>query len=107
MKKYLFALFLFTFVTNLIPLPLKAQEIELSLEGPISLEQLIPQALERNRKIKAAKKKRESAIEKLPQATSLDDPEIGIDTWNIPSNFDVSETRSTIFWISQKFPFPF
>ncbi len=106
MKKYLFALFLFTFVTNLIPLPLKAQEIELSLEGPISLEQLIPQALERNRKIKAAKKKRESAIEKLPQATSLDDPEIGIDTWNIPSNFDVSETRSTIFWISQKFPFP-
>tara|TARA_B100000315_G_scaffold259397_1_gene315281 strand:- start:10677 stop:11954 length:1278 start_codon:yes stop_codon:yes gene_type:complete len=106
LKKYLFALFLFTFVTNLIPLPLKAQEIELSLEGPISLEQLIPQALERNRKIKAAKKKRESAIEKLPQATSLDDPEIGIDTWNIPSNFDVSETRSTIFWISQKFPFP-
>ena len=104
--KNVFVIFIFTFVTNLIPLSLKAEEIEPSLEGVINLEQLISHALKRNRKIKAAKMKWESAIEKLPQITSLDDPEIGIDTWNIPSNLDVSQTRSTIFWISQKFPFP-
>ncbi len=102
----MFFILIVIFITNLTPLPLKAEEIETSLAEAINLEQLISHALERNQKIKAAKMKWEAAIEKLPQVTSLDDPEIGIDTWNIPSNFDVSETRSTIFWISQKFPFP-
>lgn len=101
-----FFILIVIFITNLTPLPLKAEEIETSLVEAINLEQLISHVLERNQKIKAAKMKWEAAIEKLPQVTSLDDPEIGIDTWNIPSNFDVSETRSTIFWISQKFPFP-
>lgn len=106
MKKHLSVLLILNFAIIVIPFPLKARNLELPLEGAISLEQLITHALEKNQKIKAAEMKWQSAIERLPQATSLDDPEIGIDTWNIPSNFDFSETRSTIFWISQKFPFP-
>jgi len=106
LKKYLFALLVLIFVTSLIPFPLKAQGLKPSLSGTISLELLITHAIGRNQKIKAAKMKWKSVIEKLPQAISLDDPEIGIDTWNIPSNFDVSNTRQTLFWVSQRFPFP-
>jgi len=89
-----------------IPLPSHAEEVTPSLKGVIHLDQVIGLAIKRNQKIKAAQMKWEAVMERYPQAISLEDPEIGIDTWNIPSDFKVSETRQTLFWVSQRFPFP-
>lgn len=82
------------------------QEKGILLQKGVSLEHLISIALARNPKLKAAKAKWKAVIERYPQATAFDDPEIGVDTWNIPTDFSLTETRTTIFWITQKFPFP-
>ncbi|GJL77350.1 MAG: PTS cellobiose transporter subunit IIC [Nitrospinaceae bacterium] len=81
-------------------------EIQLILKNEVSLKNLHAIAFDRNPGLKAAKAKWKAVIERYPQVTALDDPEIGIDTWNIPTDFDLDETRNTIYWISQKFPFP-
>ena len=81
-------------------------DIQLVLKNEFSLKNLEAIAFDRNPGLKAAKAKWKAVIERYPQVTALDDPEIGIDTWNIPTDFNLSETRNTIFWISQKFPFP-
>ncbi len=81
-------------------------DIELVLENEVSLKSLEAIAFDRNPGLKAAKAKWKAVIERHPQVTALDDPEIGIDTWNIPTDFNLGQTRNTIYWISQKFPFP-
>ena len=81
-------------------------DIELVLKNEVSLKKLEAIAFERNPGLKAAKAKWKAVIERYPQVTALDDPEIGIDTWNIPTDFNLDQTRNTIYWISQKFPFP-
>lgn len=81
-------------------------EIELVLKQGFSMKSLMEVALDRNPKLKAAKAKWKAVIERFPQVTAFEDPEIGIDTWNIPTDFSVNKTRNTIYWISQKFPFP-
>jgi len=81
-------------------------DIQLVLKNEVSLKKLETIAFERNPGLKAAKAKWKAVIERYPQVTALDDPEIGIDTWNIPTDFNLDETRNTIYWISQKFPFP-
>lgn len=81
-------------------------DVQLVLMNEVSLKNLETIAFERNPGLKAAKAKWKAVIERYPQVTALDDPEIGIDTWNIPTDFNLDETRNTIYWISQKFPFP-
>ena len=81
-------------------------DIQLVLKNEVSLTNLEAIAFDRNPGLKAAKAKWKAVIERYPQVTALDDPEIGIDTWNIPTDFNLNETRNTIYWISQKFPFP-
>ena len=81
-------------------------DIQLVLKNEVSLKSLEAIAFDRNPGLKAAKAKWKAVIERYPQVTALDDPEIGIDTWNIPTDFNLDETRNTIYWISQKFPFP-
>ncbi len=81
-------------------------DIQLVLKSKVSLKSLEAIAFDRNPGLKAAKAKWKAVIERYPQVTALDDPEIGIDTWNIPTDFNLDETRNTIYWISQKFPFP-
>ncbi|MFQ5450437.1 MAG: TolC family protein [Nitrospinaceae bacterium] len=79
---------------------------KLVLRKGYSLTALIRAGVDRNPGLKAQKAKWKAVIERYPQVTALEDPEIGIDTWNIPTNFELDETRNTIFWVSQKFPFP-
>jgi outer membrane protein TolC len=81
-------------------------DIKLVLKNEFVLRNLEAIAFNRNPGLKSAKAKWKAVIERYPQVTALDDPEIGFDTWNIPTDFDLSETRTTIYWISQKFPFP-
>jgi outer membrane protein, heavy metal efflux system len=104
----LLAIFCFFLACNIAGSAAHATEskIELVLENAVSLKDLKALAFERNPGLKAAKARWKAVIERYPQVTALDDPEIGIDTWNIPTDFNLDETRNTIYWISQKFPFP-
>jgi len=81
-------------------------DIKLVLKNEFGLRNLQAIAFNRNPGLKAAKAKWRAVIERYPQVVAFDDPEIGFDTWNIPTDFDLGETRTTIYWISQKFPFP-
>ncbi|MFQ5717005.1 MAG: TolC family protein [Nitrospinales bacterium] len=81
-------------------------DAKLVLEKEFSIQSLMEVAFDRNPGLKAAKAKWKAVIERYPQATALEDPEIGIDTWNIPTDLSLGQTRNTIYWISQKFPFP-
>ncbi len=103
----LFLIFGF-FVINITGLFAHAIEpdIKLVLKNEFTLRNLEAIAIDRNPGLKAAKAKWKAVIERHPQVTAFDDPEIGFDTWNIPTDFDLGETRTTIYWISQKFPFP-
>ena len=81
-------------------------DITLVLKNEFSIKNLMKVAFNRNPKLKAAEARWKAAIERYPQETAFDDPEIGFDTWNIPTDFSISKTRNTIYWITQKFPFP-
>ncbi len=41
---------------------------------------------------------------RIGQVNVLDDPQLGFDTWNIPSNLELNQTRNWIFFARQKFP---
>lgn len=81
-------------------------DITLVLKNEFSINNLMKVAFDRNQKLKAAETRWRATIERYPQVTAFEDPEIGIDTWNIPTDFSISKTRNTIYWITQKFPFP-
>lgn len=72
----------------------------------LSLDALIQEALEKNPRILAARARWEAEEARVDQFGTLDDPELGFDTWNIPSDFDLPETRNWIFFLRQRFPFP-
>lgn len=76
------------------------------LGAGFTLDQAINIALENSLKLKAKKAEWQSLAERLPQAEALPNPEVGIDTWNIPEDFRIGKTKTTIFWASQKFPYP-
>jgi len=81
-------------------------DITLVLKNDFSIKNLMEVAFNRNLKLKVAEAKWKATIERYPQATAFEDPEVGIDTWNIPTDLSISKTRNTIYWITQKFPFP-
>lgn len=80
--------------------------IKLELKNEFSIRDLQSIAFERNPGLKAAKARWKAVIERHPQVTALEDPEIGIDTWNIPTDFAFEDTKTKIYWVSQEFPFP-
>ncbi len=53
-----------------------------------------------------AKAQWEAQKARIAQVNTLDDPEVGFDTWNIPSGLELSDTRNLIFFLRQRFPFP-
>ena len=55
----------------------------------LSLDALILEALENNPDIRAVRAWWEAEEARIEQANALDDPELGFDTWNIPSDFDL------------------
>lgn len=76
-------------------------------EGSVlKLSELIQEVLENNPRIEAAKAEWEAQKARIGQVNLLDDPELGVDTWNIPSDLNLSETRNWIFFVRQRFPFP-
>ncbi len=72
----------------------------------LKLSSLIEEALNKNPQIQEALAHWETNKSQVGQVNTLDDPELGVDTWNIPSDLNFSETRNFIFFLRQRFPFP-
>lgn len=71
----------------------------------LDLEEVLRQVVERSPEIIAAEKRARAAEERIPQARALDDPQIGVTQWSIPSNFSLGKADETWFTLSQTFPF--
>ncbi len=93
----IFFLLTFIFLSTLFPERGKAEE-------RLDLSTLISEALTTNPNIAAAKAAWEARKARIDRVNVLDDPEIGFDTWNIPNDLDLSETRNWIFFARQRFP---
>jgi outer membrane protein TolC len=76
-------------------------------EAPtISLDSLIREAMERNPEIEAARQNWKAAKEEIPQSLSLEDPQLSLTQWAIPSNLNIGDAGETWYGIEQSFPFP-
>ncbi len=93
----------FFFLQIIIPLSSQAQP-----EKPrLNVDQLIEEAVRNNPEILAAKQKWEVFKEKIPQASALPDPMLGLGIISLPTNFSFREEDMTMkeVSISQMFPF--
>ncbi len=72
----------------------------------IALRSLIQEALQRNPELVAEHAQMNAMGERVPQSTSLDDPELTVRLWNTPNSLNVTRSDRTIFGLSQQFPFP-
>ncbi len=76
------------------------------LPATIKLQNLVEEASARNPDLLAARLRWEASRELIPQARSLDDPELSITQWRIPSDFNLGQQGETWYGLSQTFPFP-
>jgi len=72
----------------------------------LKLAPLIQEALDRNPELAAAREQVKAMKERVPQARTLDDPEVKIQLWNTPETLDLTRTQRTIYGLAQQFPFP-
>lgn len=71
-----------------------------------TLNRFLDQAMTDNPAILAVRQRWEAAKVQAPQARALDDPVVSVTAWDIPADFDLSETGQTWYGIEQAFPFP-
>jgi len=85
--------------------PSFAQE---TVRASMDLKQLMDETLRNNPEIVAARKAWEAAETRIPQATSLDDPEFTYQAWAVPLNDpgNFRKANPNMFGIQQKLPFP-
>jgi outer membrane protein TolC len=84
-------------------LPVNAQD---GASTRLSLTALIDEALSNNPELAAWRQRWEAAREEIPQARALDDPELTVTQWAIPSNFRLFGAEETWIGLGQRFPFP-
>jgi outer membrane protein TolC len=75
-------------------------------ESGVVLSVLVEEALRNNPEILSMRQRWEAAREEIPQAKSLDDPQLTVTQWAIPSNFNIGNADQTWYGIGQSFPFP-
>ncbi|GEM_PF-3502104 len=73
---------------------------------PLTLEEAVMATLEQNPEFQAMKKSAEAAHDKITQARSWDDPQIGVRFFQIPFNGPQDETSDIDYIVAQKIPFP-
>ena len=73
---------------------------------PLELGPLVQEALDRNPEVTVAREQVKAMQERIPQARTLEDPEVKIQLWNTPETLDVTRTERTIYGLAQRFPFP-
>lgn len=71
-----------------------------------SLDRLLEQAAAESPTVRAARARWDMARAGMAEARGLDDPELSVTQWSIPSNFNLSQADETWYGISQAFPFP-
>ncbi len=74
-----------------------------NLEG---LTTLIDEALANNPEVLSSKQRWMASKEEIPQASALDDPQLTLTQWGIPSSLNVGRADETWVGIGQSFPFP-
>ncbi|MBI3597119.1 MAG: TolC family protein [Nitrospirae bacterium] len=72
----------------------------------LKLTELLQEALAKNPELVSARQRWEAAREEISQAGSLEDPQLTITQWAIPSNFNIGDADETWYGIGQSFPFP-
>ncbi|MBI3610985.1 MAG: TolC family protein [Nitrospirae bacterium] len=72
----------------------------------LQLTELLQEALANNPELLSARQRWEAAREEITQTGSLEDPQLTITQWAIPSNFNIGNADETWYGISQSFPFP-
>jgi len=83
-----------------------AQDGDPPRQTSAALPELIQEALLKNPEIQAARQQWEAASKRVPQAGSLEDPNVQVQWWNAPESFNLARAQNTIIGVSQKFPFP-
>ncbi|MCI0527723.1 MAG: TolC family protein [Nitrospira sp.] len=83
--------------------PVNAQQ---DIQGVENLDELIREALNKNSEVLSAKQRWEVAEQEILQARSLEDPQVSITQWAIPSNFNLGDADETWYGLEQSFPFP-
>ncbi len=74
--------------------------------GVLELAPLIREALEQNPELAVARAQMQVLRSRIPQAGTLDDPEVRILLWNVPESLNLTKSERTIYGLSQRFPFP-
>jgi outer membrane protein TolC len=84
------------------------ESLTFTLEGTVSLSDLIKEALKANPEIMAARKAVEAARARIVQARSLDDPELNVESWAIPLNQPTNLNQANMHMVNlrQRLPFP-
>lgn len=72
----------------------------------LELKPLVEEALDRNPEVAAFREQVKAMQERIPQARTMDDPEVKIQLWNTPETLDITSTQRTIYGLAQRFPFP-
>jgi outer membrane protein TolC len=76
-------------------------------ESELALSNIIQEVLGNNPELKAASEKWEAAKARIPQAKSLDDPQIGVEFEMVPHRtFELGNAETTMYGVSQMIPFP-
>lgn len=75
-------------------------------ETILELPPLIREALQNNPEVAAFREQGKAMRERIPQARTLEDPEVKIQLWNTPETLKVTGTQTTIYGLAQQFPFP-
>lgn len=72
----------------------------------LELGVLIQEAIQNNPEIATTREQVRILTARVPQARTLDDPEVKIQLWNTPDSLNVTKTDTTIYGIAQRFPVP-
>ncbi|MFO1520118.1 MAG: TolC family protein [bacterium] len=73
---------------------------------PLTLEEAVVQTLQQNPELKSMQKDVDAAHEKISQARSWDDPQIGVRFYQVPFNGGIDDAQDIDYIVSQKIPFP-
>jgi len=72
----------------------------------LELRPLIQEAIQNNPEVAASHEQVKAMQERIPQARTLEDPEVKIQLWNTPESLDLTKSQRTIYGLAQRFPFP-
>ena len=84
------------------------QSLALTTDATTNLSQIIEEALRSNPEIQAARRGVKASQARIAQASSLDDPELNIESWAIPLSqpTNVNQANTHMVNIRQRVPFP-